>query len=272
MKISNLSSKLFASAFALLVITNAVMLLGVYLNRSSETTSEATLTQRELQLSNSIAKENNNVSLRLAYRTANKLIRSHQDNFLNHLKLEELGFDTDKYLYSKEGTRTPTKEVFIVLENDGELYKKSLKLAETTLIEKEALHNANKDDKKKQIDYENAKNNLTREQISQSRLFAIDAGLDYEGLREKYPNKTNYIIVKGVVGLIKEHKEKTLYGYIQQLNVQTLHLPYKFKHLLKDIRPINNHKNTQNTSLAYKMEVKYGSRYEPFITSVKIIY
>ncbi len=46
MKIFKLSSKLFASAFALLVITNLVMLLGVYLNRSSETTSEVTLTQR----------------------------------------------------------------------------------------------------------------------------------------------------------------------------------------------------------------------------------
>ncbi|TKI70440.1 DUF4824 family protein [Sulfurimonas crateris] len=272
MKIFKLSSKLFASAFVLLVITNAVMLLGVYLNRSSEATSEVTLTQRELQLPSYIRKENNSVSLRLVYRTANKSSRSHQDNFLNHDKLEELGFDTDKYLYSKESTRTPTKEVFIVLENNGELYKKSLKSAEAVLMEKEALYNANKDDKKKQRDYENAKNNFTREQISQSRLFAIDAGLEYEGLRQKYPNKTDYLIVKGVVGLVKDYKEKILYGYIQRLNVQTVHLPYKFKYLLKEIGPINSHNNTRNTSLQYKVEVKYGSRYEPFITSVKRIY
>ncbi|MBE0515389.1 DUF4824 family protein [Sulfurimonas sp.] len=272
MKISKFSSKLFASAFALLVITNVVILLGVYINRSSETTSEVTLTQRELQPPSSIRKENNSVSLRLIYRTANNLNRSHQDNFLNIDKLKELGFDTDKYLYSKDGIRTPTKELFIVLENDGKLYNKSLKSAEAALMEKEALYNANKDDKKKQGDYKNAKNNFTREQISQSRLFAIDAGLEYEGLRQKYPNKTNYLIVKGVVGLVKYYKEKTLYGYIQRLNVQTIHLPYKFKYLLKDIEPINSHNNTRNTSLQYKIEVKYGSRYEPFITSVKRIY
>lgn len=272
MKIFKLSSKLFASAFALLVVTNVVMLLGVYLNRSSEATSETTLTQRELQLPSSIRKESSGISLRLAYRTAYKSSRSHQDNFLNHVKLKELGFDADKYLYSKEGIRTPTKEVFIVLEYDGESYKKSLKSAEAVLMEKEALYNAHKDDKKKQRDYENAKNNFTREQISQSRLFAIDAGLEYEGLRQKYPNKTDYLILKGVVGLVKDYKEKILYGYIQRLNVQTIHLPYKFKYLLKDIKPISNHKDAQNTSPKYKIEVKYGSRYEPFITSVKRIY
>ncbi len=157
------------------------------------------------------------------------------------------------------------------MENDGEAYKESLKSAEAVLTKKEALYNANKDDKKKQRDYENAKNELAREQISHSRLFAIDAGLDYERLRQKYPDKTDYLIVKGVVGLAIEHKEKILYGYIQRLNVQTVYLPYKFKHILKDIKPINNYKNEQNTPPKYKIEVKYGSRYEPFITSVKII-
>jgi hypothetical protein len=272
MKILNLSSKLFASAFALLVITNAVILFGVYLNQSSETTSEATLTQRELQLSNSMRKENNSVSLRLVFRTTNNLNRSHQDNFLNIDKLKELGFDTDKYLYSKDGARAPSKELFVVLENDGELYKKSLKSAEAELMEKEALYNANKDDKKKQRDYENAKNSLTREQTSLSRLFAIDAGLDYEGLRKKYANKANYLIVKGVVGLVKEYKQKNLYGYIKQLNVQTIHVPYNFKYLFKDVEPIYNHKDAQDNYAKYNVEIMYGSKYEPFVTSVKRIY
>jgi len=272
MKVFKLSSKLFASAFALLIVSNAVMLFGVYLNRSSETTSEVTLTQRELQLSSPMRKENNSLSLKLVYRTANRSSRSRPDNFLNDVKLKELGFDTDKYLYSKEGTAATTKEVFIVLENDGESYKESLRSAEEELMRKEALYNANKDDKVKQIAYENAKSDLAREQMSQSRLFAIDAGLDYETLRQKYPDKTDYLILKGVVRAVKEHKEKSLYGYIQHLNVQAIHLPYEFKHLLKDIKPINNHRNMQNTPPKYKIEVKYGSRYEPFITSVKIIY
>ncbi|MFA7353255.1 MAG: DUF4824 family protein [Sulfurimonadaceae bacterium] len=271
MKILNLSSKLFASAFALLVITNAVMLLGVYLNQSSETTSETTLTQRELQLSSSMQKENNNVSLRLIYRTTNSLNRSYQNIFLNIDKLKELGFDTDKYLYSQDGKITPTKEVFIVLENSGESYEKSLKLAEEAFIEKEALYNANQDDKNRQKDYENAKNTLVREQTSLSRLFAIDAGLDYEELRKKYTNKANYLIVKGVVGLAKEYKQQKLYGYIKQLNVQNIHVPYNLKHLFKDVKPIYNYKDAQDTSVKYNVEVKYGSKYEPFITSVKII-
>ena len=270
MRTFKLSSKLFVSAFALLIATNALMLLGVYLNRTSETTSEVTLTQRELQLSNRIQKENNSVSLRLVYRTENR--SGSHNNFLNHDKLKELGFDTDKHLYSKEGSRATTKEVFVVLENDGEAYKRSLKSAEAALTKNEALYSANKDDERSQRAYENAKNELAREQISQSRLFAVDAGLDYERLRQKYPDKTKHLILKGVVRLVKEHKEKSFYGYIQHLNIQTIHLPYKFKHLLKDIKPMINHKNEQSTPPKYKMEVKYGSRYEPFITSVKVIY
>lgn len=269
MKILNLSSKLFASAFALLVMTNAVMLLGVYLNQSSETTSEATLTQRELQLSNSIHKDNNSVSLRLIYRTTNNLNPINQNNFLNIDKLNELGFDIDKYLYSKNSAITPTKEVFIVLENSGESYEKSLQLAEESFAQKEALYNANQDDKSRQRDYENAKNNLAREQTSLSRLFAIDAGLDYEELRKKYVNKANNLIVKGIVGIVKEYKQKNLYGYIKQLNIQTIHVPYSFKYLFKDVKPIYNYKNTQETSAKYNVEVRYGSKYEPFITSVK---
>lgn len=267
-----LSSKLFLAAFVLLIITNIVVLWGVYINRTSETTSHITLTQRELKLPYSMQKENNSISLKLTYRTINKLNNSHQDNWLNIVKLKELGFDTNKYLNSIQSIGTQTKEVFIVLENDGESYEKSLKSTEESLAEKEALYNANKDNKSKQRGYENAKNNLTREQISQSRLFAIDAGLDYKKLRQKYANKTNYIIVKGLVKPFKEHKQKILYGYIQQLNIQTMHLPYKFKRVLKGVKPINNYKYTQNNSPKYKVEVKYGSRYEPWITNVKKIY
>lgn len=263
MKIFNLSSKLFTSAFALLVITNAVILFGVFLNRTSETTSEATLTQRELQLSNHIRKENNNASFRLIYRTTNNLYRSHQDNFLNIDKLRELGFDTDKYLYSEDWARRATKEVFVVLENSGESYKKSLKQSEEEFAQKEVLYRVNQDDKGRQREYESAKNSLTREQTSLSRLFAIDAGLDYERLREKYANKADYLIVKGVVAMTKEYKQKNIYGYIQQLNIQNIYLPYNFKHFFKD---------TQNTSVKYDVNIKYGSRYEPFVTSVKIIY
>lgn len=269
MKILKPSSKLFAAAFALLILTNIVVLLGIYLNRSGDTTSEAILTQRELEVPYSMRKENNSIFLKLVYRSINKSKFSHEGNWLNIAKLKELGFDTDKYLIYKKNISRPSKEVFIVLEYDGESYKRSLKLAEETFARKEALYSA---DKSKQRAYKNAKNALAREQTSASRLFAIDAGLDYDILRQKYANKANFIIVKGLVKISNSYKEKITYGYIQQLHIQKINLPYEFKYLLKDVKPIDKYNTKQNIYPNYKVEVKYGSRYEPWISSVKRIY
>ena len=268
MKILKSSSKLFVAAFALLILTNIVVLLGIYLNRSGETTSEVILTQRELEIPYSMKKENNSIFLKLVYRNINKSKFSHLGNWLNVSKLNELGFETDKDINYKKNTRRQSKEVFIVLEYNGESYKKSLKLAEETFSEQEALYSV---DKSKQRAYKNAKRSLSREQTSASRLFAIDAGLYYEKLRQKYTNKANFIIVKGLVKISNGYKKKITYGYIQQLHIQKIHLPYEFKHVLKNIKPINKYNEKQNTVPSYKVEVKYGSRFEPWISSVKRI-
>ncbi|WP_324171582.1 DUF4824 family protein [Sulfurimonas sp.] len=271
MKILKPSFKLFAAAFALLILTNIVVLLGIYLNRSGDTTSEAILTQRELEVPYYMDKENNSISLKIVYRNINKVNNSYYNNYndwLDLIKLKELGFDTDKYLTSKKNANKPTKEVFVVLEYNGESYKNSLKLAEETFAKKEALYNA---DKSKQRAYKSAKNGLTREQTSASRLFAIDAGLDYDVLRQKYTNKANFIIVKGLVKIYIEYKKKIIYGYIQQLHIQNIHLPYEFKHLLKNVEPIDKYNEEQNTYPSYKVGVKYGSSFEPWITSLKYI-
>jgi len=88
MKILKSSSRLFTAAFILLIVTNFVVLLSVYLNRSSKTTSETILTQRELQLPYTIQKENNSISLRIVYRTLNKVRRSPYVDWLNAVKLK----------------------------------------------------------------------------------------------------------------------------------------------------------------------------------------
>lgn len=264
MKSLNFSSKLFMVAFALLIMTNIVVLLGVYLNKSGEVTSEMTLTQRELKVPYYISKENNSMSLRVIYRVLNKGTYSHLSYWLDSVKLKKLGFDTDKYLSVNYKIKIPKKEVFIVLEYNGESYKKSLESAKEDLAEKQALYNANKNSSNKKMDYESAKRDLTSEKISASRLFAVDAGLDYDMLRQKYASKSDYMIVKGLVRVRVNHKLKTLDAYTEELSIEKIHLPYKFKHILKGIKPSKFYEKPK-----YKVKVKYGSRYEPWISSVK---
>ncbi|MDD5372357.1 MAG: DUF4824 family protein [Sulfurimonas sp.] len=277
MKIFKSSWGLFVLAFILLFFANAVVLTGVYINRTMEATSQIVLTQRELQMPYKNKRENNGMSLKLVYRILNTDISKGSYNkipaWLNAEKLKELGFDTTN---RDQGTahykKPPTKEVFIVLEYDGEAYKKSLALAEENFVEKEVLFNAKKDDNRTKMDYENAKKRLNREQISESRLFAIDAGLEYEKLREEYPDKNTYIIVKGLVRLVYQNKiEKEQSASIQQLNTENIYLPYKFKHVLKDITTDDDLNNRVGSAPKYEVEIKYGIRYEPWISSVETI-
>ncbi|QOY55767.1 DUF4824 family protein [Candidatus Sulfurimonas marisnigri] len=271
MKKLNSSSKLFLAAFILLITTNLVVLTGVYINRSGETTSDTTLTQRELKLPYVMQEEISNISLRINYRTLKKTKRSPGVDWLDTTKLKELGLDTNKYIDSKNNEKE-SKEAFIVLEYDGEAYKESLKLAEEDFVANEILYNENKYSKGRERSYNRAKESLTSEQLSASRLFAIDAGLDYDKLRRKYTSKVSYIIVKGVVKLGQSSKDKSIYGYIQQLSIRNVYLPYRFKQVFKDVKTANNYKNRQSISPQYKVELKYGSRYEPWINSVQRIY
>jgi len=275
-KIFKSSWGLFVLAFILLFCTNAVVLIGAYTNRAMEATSQTVLTQRELQLPYKNIRENNGMSLRLVYRTLNADTRKGSYHkipaWLNTAKLNELGFDTNRDLSTARYKKPPTKEVFIVLEYDGEAYQKSLALAKENFVEKEVLFNAKKDDNKTKREYEDARGRLNREQMSESRLFAIDAGLEYEKLRQKYSDKSTYMIVKGLVRLVYQDKiEKEQYASIQQLNIENIYLPYKFKYVLKDITTDNSLNNRLGSAPKYEVEIKYGIRYEPWISSVEII-
>ena len=261
MKIFKSSRGLFTLAFILLILTNTVLLMGVYLNRTMEVTSHALFTQRELvKIINN--KENNGVSLSLIYRTfKNKDSYSYnQPVWLDRVKLITLGFNTNIHPSSHAYRKKSSKEVFIVLEYDGEAYKKTLILAEENFAQKKILYNAKKYDATLKANYEDAKLQLNMERTSKSKLFAIDAGLSYEKLRQMYPNKTKYIIVKGHIQLVLIEKPETekLFASIQKLSVKAIYLPYKFKHIF-----------FKNDTNQYEVEVKYGSRYEPWISSVK---
>ena len=266
------SYKLFLLAFCVVILSNIVVLVGVYLNRSGEPTSEIVLTQRELALPYRYAKENSAISLSIIYRTENafrdKYLDYNAPEWLNEVKLKELGFNIAKYNNPNSHRNRPTKEVFLVLQYNGEAYRESLKLREEGLERKAILLYANKKIKR---DYEDAKNNLEYEKVSASRLFAIDAGLNYEVLRQKYSNKTKYMIVKGLIILVHKYKKNELYGRIQELSVKNIHVPYEFKHIFKNIKTKVKHGRMKNRPPQYKVVVKYGSSYEPWIDVVNKI-
>lgn len=259
---------LIAIAFSLLAITNTIVLLGVNANRSGELTSKMTLTQRELRLPYSSNRENSGIALRMVYRVFDSDENStysyyNSPAWLNSEKLITLGFDIDKYVNAKYPKRAIPKEVLLVLENDGEIYKRSLKRINDVFLEHQVQVSENPTDIRIKNRYERAKKDLQREKLSESRLFVIDMGLDYETLRKQYSDKSRFLIVKGVVGVVNNEVEKRVYGYIKGLSIHNLYLPLEHREMISGL------KYHGDEGPRYSAVVHYGSRYEPWIVSIK---
>lgn len=280
MKILLSSRGLFLLGFFVLVVTNIVVISGVASNRSGEPESQITLTERELQLPYKIYKENSGLSLRLKWRTfsdkKNGNYRSGSPAWLNSQKLNSLGFNPSSNnnldIDTSSLKRPIPKEVFIVLENNGEPYQQSVKRAEKTLEKEEILFKSNPDDERLLNNVERAKKILNRERIKESRLFAIDAGLEPDKLRKKYKDQNRFIITKGIIkARYTYNNDKKIFAYVSRLSLKNIYVPLKHRKIFDSI--LNSSKSKINGIQPPRYEVKlaFGSRFEPWIMSVRPI-
>ena len=257
---------LFILALLIVIISNVVMFAFVFFNKSN-ITSQITLTERELKLPRLPRKENSGLSLQLVH-------SSLSPGWLNDEKLVELGFNgIDDYENTQNYTkrRRATKEVFIVLEYNGDTYKELVEKSERRLKEATDLLNLNLgtgdkcvsdnplfcDDNNLRKNVNLAKKSLENRSKIYSRLFAIDAGVNPEKLRKKYDDKTQFMIVKGLI--VVNFWQQDNKNYIQKrikLSIRHIHVPLEYRKAL-------------SISPYYNVELIYGSRYEPWIKSLQ---
>ncbi|MGH8188652.1 MAG: DUF4824 family protein, partial [Steroidobacteraceae bacterium] len=137
MKLAWSNTRALIAGLALILLTNAVALSGVAYNRSGEPQATLRLTERELQIPywSWPDNENSGIDLRLSWRVhdtyAGDEISARYWNrtgaWLDAEKLRSLGFDvstaaTDFELDSGT-TSDPSRDVFLVLEQDGAAYQ-----------------------------------------------------------------------------------------------------------------------------------------------------
>lgn len=284
MKMVLSSRGLFIIGIVLLLATNLVVLLGVASNRSGDPETLIALTERELQLPYWIHEENSGLSLRLVWRT----IGENKDNtdycgnwisptWFNAQKLRELGFTIEDTSSSDETSKRHKeqvpKEVFIVLEYNGEAYKEALRRAERALEKAKGALKATNEDKELRESFNKAKEQLERERISESRLFAIDAGLDARKLRAQYSDRARFIITPGIVEptyFCKDEK-KEQFGYISKLSVENINVPLKLRNVFASILAHDKSPECKLSPPRYTVELAYGSRFEPWIRSVHYV-
>ena len=278
------SKRLFLFAFLVLVIANIAVFAAVSANRSGEASSRIVLTERELQLPYRNLKEDSGMSLNIAWRTldANYTGTSYgggwaTPEWLNEKKMAELGFDPARLCTNADIRKRPpafSKVAFLVLEYGGAPYDEALHRADTALAiaKNEAAKYPGKNDVTNAL--EMAEHETQRERIADSRLFAIDAGLDTAILRQKYHDRSRYILVKAqiepIISLCNEKGDRE--GRITKLSITSVHVPLQFKKTI-DAATMGGEKRNWNESKPprYEVTLAYGKNYEPWIVSVRIL-
>jgi len=268
------------AGLALILLTNAVALLGVYRNRSGGPESMLTLTQRELHQPYGwgMNRENSGMSLRINWRvpSAEKYwpgsYSGGNPGWLDQAKMASLGFDVspaadiqDKYRWSN---RQLGREVLLVLELDGPAYQQALQRTQKYAAEQDAKLAALPDDKAMQNNAKTAHEEVRREEQENSRLFAIDAGLDLPGLRAQYPDRNRYAIVRAQVRPWSVGGQGKIGGYIDRISIDQINVPHEY-HAAFDIRvrPAIERMQTSGRR-TFEASVAFGHRLEPWLVGI----
>lgn len=275
-------------AAALLLLTNIIVLSGVAYNRSGDTESGLLLTERELSLPyrSYSKKENSGLALRLNWNViptntfGNNYRRYSLSNYghpawLTEDKQKELGVNVDdikKHIGNKnyEYEKLNKEEIIVVLEYDGESFKKAIKDAENNFKKLRENVKKNPDNKELNKKLENNEKSLDQLKVTESRLIAIDAGRDLQTLRAKYKNSNKYLMLRGE--LRPYWNKKKLVARINKIFISSVHvsLPYS-----KEINEIAKREETNNVYTnrekkpRYQVELKVGKRLEPWVGGVK---
>ena len=164
-----------------------------------------------------------------------------------------------------------SKQVFIVVENNGDAYRAALRRAELDLKKETELADKLGEDKTFKFRLDSAKKSLAFEQTGSSRLFAIDAGLDAAKLREHYQDQSRFMIVKGIVEPRIDYvdKNKVLKGYIKELNITKIHVPMHQRKILDSILKQYKSKRAEANPPRYQVELAYGRRFEPWLVAIQ---
>ena len=265
-------------ALLVILLTNAVALGGAFWNRSGEAESRLTLSQRELRLPYArFDRENSGLALALNWRVAmqqdgNSVHWEYSSGgapeWLDKAKMESLGFDMSPKDNGnvRWNDRTLSRDVLVVLEQDGDAYRQALARAKQQVDAEETKQAAMPESTEKKNRLRNVADQLAREEKENSRLFVVDAGLDLALLRSKYPDRARYAIVHGQVRPAWNNNRNDIRndssgrGYVSSVSIAGINVPHA-------LRPLFANQAGQEKFTA---GVAFGQRLEPWITQLEV--
>ena len=283
----------------LVVLTNALVLIGVMYNRGGEPEAQITLTEREVPLSYEAfqSEENTELALRLhwqspAHRWQAFMIEPRPEpDWFDQAKLEAVGYDCSLPLSDPLAEQYYDKmlprEAFVVLEYGGQAWARWL--AEWERAKVFMAEQVNKGKRSKQ-DLERLNDAYDRLPKSGSRLLAVDVGSDPIQLRQRYPERNQFVIVQAQMRLYFAREGKTesgerwpvhLRGEVTQLLIDDIHVPFELRTVLDALsRSEGHHGRTPSSPFVrpgeakeprYEVTLRFGKRYEPWVTAIRLL-
>lgn len=290
--------RLLGAGVLLLVVTNAVALIGVAYNRTGTPDRILTLTEREITAQSGWIgqkEENSGLSVELLLRTeaAPETRLGENDGWgrfslnmgfgsatrwLDRDKLAALGFDVAAPADGPEGARhydhMLERDVLLVLELDGPTRNRALQDTRDRVADLERKATDGPEDKTAAQRLKNARENLRWEENVDSRLFIIDAGLDEDSLRQKYPDQTHYAIVRGTVRpqVVYAGNLSKLYGRVSAVHCENIHVPLQFRGVITaaDLVRARIRAMPASAKKALSVQVAFGKRLEPWIMAARL--
>jgi len=277
---TRLQNILYLAALILVLAVNAFVLVRVYQNRTGTPKSLVELTERELRPSYSSFNENSGLAMDVVWRTFNQndtdyyWSSSSSPDWFDEAKLRQLDFQIPegekRENHRRYRPRPLPKRVFVVLEMNSPLHDQVVARLEKKAAETrdKLLHDPA--GKELQASLKSAENNLEKEKVGRSRLFAVDAGLDADVLRAAYPDRSRYIIARAIVRMQSSggNKSTKYRGWIARLGIARINVPKDLRDRLSFLGNSATSYRMYDKPPRYKASLGYGSRFEPWLVSI----
>jgi hypothetical protein len=230
---------------AIILATNAIALIMAAKNRSGAPLQTIELTERELGLQ-IMGQENSGVAMRLNWH------RQNEDTFLDRAKLEAIGFDCrlPEGAAAKDVSPLP-RAAYVALEYEGKAWEQWSQRPES----------------------EKRPNQYSPQPSFASRLFPVDVSRSFSELRNRYPDRSKFLIVAAVVRAriqdVGDQKTGTpkpdrIVGFVAAVLPSDINVPLPYAKLLSSL------KTPAGQEPRYLVTLQYGSNLEPWVSSVKL--
>jgi len=278
------------TGIALVLLTNALVLGHVLLNRNRDPESTLRVSERELQLPFNwgMVRENSGISLRIDYQVPTRraspitgepyvqsgesLSEAADTPWLDDTHLVALGFDVKRLRAAateKRGGAPTSKEVLLVLEFDGPAYAAAVERARRKRDEEAATAAANAGKEEFVRRAKRAADAASYAEQRASRLFVVDAGLDRDELRLKYPNRQRYAIVRGILQPAVGRSNAPA-ARVERLSIGEVTVPYGLRRQFERIVPAKPASPQDERRDRFEAAVSWGQLLEPWVGSATV--